>query len=344
MISGVSRSESLLVLAQATTTETTEWWRIIALVAVTLATVAVLALIFRPSVRGIAEPNGPHGEPPRANGERPSPGGFPEPDLPWQPPPADPDLAAERLRQIVSQSAGPAAVQRRPGARRATDKQVSTGPPETSGGAQQGTTGEEDTLESTGIDIGAGAAPPEAGAGGADLEAQINRLFGGPGVPGNVVQFTPRRPPTEREQQASGPGNGGRRQRGGLERVITGFPVDTATRDGVTATIQELLFCSNVGELLHGFALYTDRFLFKFMDESRLSEDEFRKMYSDVPAKDPSEWIRVDSMSRFARLPDGRVSVRVRYIDGSQIDGREELVLKYDARLERWLIDDIRPV
>jgi hypothetical protein len=112
----------------------------------------------------------------------------------------------------------------------------------------------------------------------------------------------------------------------------------------VTAPIQESLLCSNVGELLHGFALYTDRFLFKFMDESRLSEDEFRKMYSDVPAKDPSEWIRVDSMSRFARLPDGRVSVRVRYIDGSQIDGTEELILKYDARLERWLIDDIRPV
>src|SRR5215218_7731281 len=132
MISGVSRSESLLVLAQAATTETTEWWRIIALVAVTLATVAVLALIFRPSVRGIAEPNGPHGEPPRRNGETPSPGSFPEPDLPWQPPPAGADLAAERLRQIVTQSAGPAAVPRRPGARQATDMQDSAAPPETS--------------------------------------------------------------------------------------------------------------------------------------------------------------------------------------------------------------------
>ena len=130
----------------------------------------------------------------------------------------------------------------------------------------------------------------------------------------------------------------------GAEPRITRFPVDVATRDGITATIQELLFCSNVGELLHGFALYTDRYLFQFMDDSRMSEDEFRDAFSDIGAKDPSDWTRIDAISDFTRLDDGRVTVRVRYIDGSMIDGTEQFTMRYDSRLERWLIDDIQAI
>src|SRR5918994_3992066 len=99
MIGSASRSELHLVLAQGTTTETTEWWRIIALVAVTLATVAILALIFRPSMRTnypAVEPNGSHPEAPKPGGEQPRPTAFPEPGRAWEPAPTDVDLAAER--------------------------------------------------------------------------------------------------------------------------------------------------------------------------------------------------------------------------------------------------------
>ena len=43
------------------------------------------------------------------------------------------------------------------------------------------------------------------------------------------------------------------------------------------------------------------------MDESRMTEDEFRQAYSDIPARDPSEWTRIDAMSDFVRLDDGRI-------------------------------------
>jgi hypothetical protein len=347
MNGSASRSELLLVLAQGTTTETTEWWRIIALVAVTLATVAILALIFRPSMRAnypAVEPNGSHPEAPTPGGEPTRPSAFPEPGRAWEPAPTDVDLAAERLRQIVSRSTDVGRPGPRPRRTSESEAGAPAAPSETGAGAQHGPTGEEKLVETTGAETERGAAETVR-TGPSELEEQINRLFGRPGIPGNVVQFTPRRAAgTESGQAAARPGIGGRERRRGPKRAITGFPVDTATRDGVTSTIQELLFCANVGELLHGFALYTDRFLFQFMDDSRMSEDEFRKTYSDVPAKDPSEWTRVDSIGRFTRLPDGRVSVRVRYIDGAQIDGTEEFVLKHDPRLERWLIDDIRPI
>jgi hypothetical protein len=181
----------------------------------------------------------------------------------------------------------------------------------------------------------------EAGIDAEALEEQLRRLFGPQGEPGKIVPFTPRRlqAPGAPEGQPAGAEEA---QRPRTEPRITRFPVDTATRDGITATIQELLFCANVGELLHGFALYTDRYLFQFMDESGMNEDEFRAAYSDIAAKDPADWTRIDSITDFTRLDDGRVTVRVRYIDGSAIDGVEQLTMRYDTHLTRWLIDNIQ--
>jgi hypothetical protein len=129
-----------------------------------------------------------------------------------------------------------------------------------------------------------------------------------------------------------------------VDTVITQFPVDPATRDGVTSTVQELLFCANVGEFMHGFALYTDKFLFRFMVESGLDEETFRARYSNVPPKDPELWTRIEAIQDFQRLDDGRVSASVRYIDGGVLDGMERFVFKHDPITARWLIDDIQAV
>jgi hypothetical protein len=250
----------------------------------------------------------------------------------------DAELAAERLRQIVQQGR----------TERPLDRRRPAGGPKT--GPSQPT--DEQAVEGRTMESGETGSIPEAGTepGGLDtaaLEEQLRRLFGPQGEPGKIVPFTPRRPqaPVDQERPADGePAESGLPRPAATESRITRFPVDVATRDGITASIQELLFCSNVGELLHGFALYTDRYLFQFMDESRMSEDEFREVYSDVPAKDPSNWTRIDSISDFTRLDDGRVTVRVRYIDGSTIDGTEQFTMRFDPRLERWLIDDIQAI
>jgi hypothetical protein len=127
------------------------------------------------------------------------------------------------------------------------------------------------------------------------------------------------------------------------ESVITQFPVDLNTREEVTATVQELLFCANVGEFIHGFALYTDKFLFTFMDQSGMNEDEFRERFSSIPARDPSDWTRIEAIREFRRLDDGRITATVQYVNGGTVAGRERYVFKQDAQTTRWLIDDIAP-
>jgi hypothetical protein len=304
-------------LGQAANAESsTDGWRLIGLIGITLATIVVLALIFWP--RNGAEP-GPEGGEPAPIDDFETPGLLRFPGAPAVPQ-TDAELAAERLRQIVSR--GAPEERRRPAG--APPDEVSS-----KEGAME--TGEEGTIPGMG----------EAGIDAETLEEQLRRLFGEHGEPGKIVPFTPRKPqaPGTPEGQPAG-SEEPRLTR--AESRITRFPVDTATRDGITATIQELLFCANVGELLHGFALYTDRYLFQFMDESGMNENEFRAAYSDIPAKDPADWTRIDSITDFARLDDGRVTVRVRYIDGSTIDGTEQFTMRYDAHLNRWLIDNIR--
>jgi hypothetical protein len=313
-------------LGQSANAETTtDGWRLIGLIAITLATIVVLALIFRPwtstqgAPGGQPAPDGGEREPAEPNGPRPASAG---PTVQ-----TDAELAAERLRQIVQQGR---VDRRRPTSVPQAGRGRPTGEEPGKEGAME--TGEQGTIE--GIEAEQGGLDAEA------LEEQLRRLFGPQGEPGKIVPFTPRRPPTPEDQERPVD----RPSAPGAEPRITRFPVDVATRDGITATIQELLFCSNVGELLHGFALYTDRYLFQFMDDSRMSEDEFRAAFSDIGAKDPSDWTRIDAISDFTRLDDGRVTVRVRYIDGSMIDGTEQFTMRYDPRLERWLIDDIQAI
>jgi hypothetical protein len=311
-------------LGQAANAESsTDGWRLIGLIGITLATIAILALIFRP--RNGAEPSPDGGEPAPID-DFETPGLLRFPGTPATPQ-TDAELAAERLRQIVSRGA-PDERHRPAGA-----------PP-----ARRGEPADESASEDTAMETGEESRIPGMGEAGIDAEAleeQLRRLFGPHGEPGKIVPFTPRKPqpPGTPEGQPAG-FEEPRRTR--AESRITRFPVDTATRDGITATIQELLFCANVGELLHGFALYTDRYLFQFMDESGMNENEFRAAYSDIPAKDPADWTRIDSITDFARLDDGRVTVRVRYIDGSAIDGTEQFTMRYDAHLNRWLIDNIQ--
>ncbi len=177
---------------------------------------------------------------------------------------------------------------------------------------------------------------------------EVDRIAAASSRTGKIVQFVPRQPspaPSEEldpvyqlldEQQGRAPEP--------VDAVIRQFPVDPDTREGVTSTVQELLFCANVGEFMHGFALYTDKFLFRFMVDSGLNEDEFRARYSNVPPKDPELWTRIEAIRDFQRLDDGRVSAKVRYIDGEVLDGIERFVFKHDPITSRWLIDDIQAV
>lgn len=404
-------------------TEFTEWWRIIGLIAVTVLTTGILALIFRPAVPatdGDTEADGGRQDvgsngglftltPMRRAGD-PRPAGV----IPF---PARGDsseaaqtsgAAAERLRRVASratqsqseeagerrrlgsglvareedaaieESLRPTDMETAPGNEPGPSEPASDMPlsgPTHAGEGGAGFPGTRDSLDLLGdladrlpstADRALGGSPAneEAPSRALDLEseqvvpepsimhgsvptaADVDKISDAP-PPGKIVQFVPRTAqsgPADIDPAYELLNEVEREQRAQTDSVLTQFPVDLSTREDVTATVQELLFCANVGEFLHGFALYTDRFLFKFMDQSGLNEDEFRERFSSVEPKDPAEWTRVDSIREFRRLEDGRISAHVRYVDGGTLNGIERYVFKRDPITNRWLIDDIAAV
>ena len=117
--------------------------------------------------------------------------------------------------------------------------------------------------------------------------------------------------------------------------------VDAAVVAAITATVRELLFCANVGEYLHGFALYTDRYLFRFMDETGMTVDEFRATFEAAPARDADDWTRLAGLGDARRLDDGRISAAVTYQDGEASGATETYTFAFAADRGLWLIDDI---
>jgi len=120
--------------------------------------------------------------------------------------------------------------------------------------------------------------------------------------------------------------------------------VDQAVVGALTATVRELLFCANVGEYLHGFALYSDRYLFRFMDDTGLTVDEFRATFEDAAPKEAGDWTRLSHVDDVRRLPDGRVTATVTYVDGDLPGGSEHYTFELSATRGLWLIDDIAPI
>ena len=166
---------------------------------------------------------------------------------------------------------------------------------------------------------------PEVIEGEPPSDADLDRLAaGGPQPRSKVVPFIPRQSPRESPPETA--------------------PVDQAVVEAITATVRELLFCANVGEYLHGFALYSDRYLFRFMDDTGLTVDEFREAFGDAPPRAPDEWTRLSRLNDVRRLDDGRVTALVSYVDGERPGGAERYTFEYSTSRGLWLIDDIQQV
>jgi len=129
-----------------------------------------------------------------------------------------------------------------------------------------------------------------------------------------------------------------------VEQTATTDEIDTPTLAALHQVVRELINCANSGQLLHGFSLYSDPFLFRFMDGSRMTEDEFRETFGSVGARPRDEWEHLDRLYDVARLPDGRIEATTCYVDGAGKPSngieRYRFVLVDGA----WQIDDIAPV
>lgn len=128
------------------------------------------------------------------------------------------------------------------------------------------------------------------------------------------------------------------------QAVTAAGPVDTTTLAALHQLVRDLIYCANAGELLQGFALYSDPYLFRFLDESGMSEEEFRDTYAAVKARPRDAWDHLDLLSDVEALPDGKIVATASYVNGAgePSNGRERY--RFVEMDGVWMIDDIEPV
>ena len=88
-----------------------------------------------------------------------------------------------------------------------------------------------------------------------------------------------------------------------------GMPVDQETVAGVTSTIEEMVACSNAGDILRRLAVYSDnRIRYAYPDGPNAA---LQAMAADPLPVQPLERVAITAIEDVTALPDGRVSVRV---------------------------------
>jgi hypothetical protein len=129
---------------------------------------------------------------------------------------------------------------------------------------------------------------------------------------------------------------------GGQPTISGESPEDVSAEEiaGITLTVRELLDHANAGQLLRGFALYSESFLQRFRAETGLSEEEFRATYGDATPAPPEARAELAAVTQVERRPGGRLSALVTYRNGGAAPAPERFVF-VRAEGGRWLIDDI---
>ncbi|MEA2594307.1 MAG: hypothetical protein QOF01_776 [Thermomicrobiales bacterium] len=119
--------------------------------------------------------------------------------------------------------------------------------------------------------------------------------------------------------------------------------VTTGTIAGITLTVRELLENANTGQLLRGFALYSEPYLQRFRAETGLSEEEFKQAFGEASAPPPEARAELAAVTDVEELPDGRVSALITYANGGSSPPPERFIFVHSTG-DRWLIDDIATV
>jgi len=108
---------------------------------------------------------------------------------------------------------------------------------------------------------------------------------------------------------------------------------------GITLRVRELLGYANAGQVLRGFALYSESYLQRFRAETGLSDEEFAATLGSVPAPPPESRATLAAVTDVEVLPDGRVTALISF-DGSEAPPPPERFVFVRVG-DRWLIDDI---
>jgi hypothetical protein len=123
--------------------------------------------------------------------------------------------------------------------------------------------------------------------------------------------------------------------------IPPGVPADTETADAVIATLHQVFACTNGGQLLRVYALFTDDFVREFFAQTPLTEDVIAFLAA-TPQPLPEEQQRIiRGFGGVQILDDGRAGVMI-VLDEPDDPRRDEPDYAILARVAgRWLVDEI---
>lgn len=112
---------------------------------------------------------------------------------------------------------------------------------------------------------------------------------------------------------------------------------------GITETVRELLEAANAGEVVRGFAFYSDDYYRRFREESGRSDDELAAAFAAASPAPPEARSDLGAVLDVRALPDGRVQATVVYAQPPATPP-ERFTFVWSLERHRWLIDDIAAV
>lgn len=120
-----------------------------------------------------------------------------------------------------------------------------------------------------------------------------------------------------------------------------GEPVDAATSEAIAATMRELFACTNAGDFLRVYALFTDDFVRDFFAGTPMTP-EVEAFLAAPPRPLPDDQRRVIVRIGEPRLlPDGRIGVPIVLDepDDPRVEEPDYVILARAG--DRWLVDEI---
>jgi hypothetical protein len=127
--------------------------------------------------------------------------------------------------------------------------------------------------------------------------------------------------------------------------IPVGEPADPIVANAVGYTVREAVACSNAGEIMRLWSLYSDDFIRRAAARlGGLDEGFLRSLVGPQPPRqDP-----MPAVLEVVLLPDGRAAARVVPVDARPVyalaSAEGELVVLFVAVDGRWLVEDVRVV
>lgn len=123
--------------------------------------------------------------------------------------------------------------------------------------------------------------------------------------------------------------------------VPVGQPADEKVTEDVIVTVAEFYACFNAGDSRRAFALASDAFLQRYVENNALTADEIAALIAEPEPVPVEVQATILAVTDVTVLPDGRVGAFV--VTTSEWRGLDTGYLLFVQQGERWLLDEAIP-